>query len=79
MKEPRQKEESKKMIHAAKEVRVVLRYLHAASSEYAMRCKKRNKRTRLSKEQRDRDLRDRDRSNYPEKNETHRKNTQTGS
>lgn len=28
------------MIHAAREVRVVLRYLHAASSEYAMRCKK---------------------------------------
>lgn len=26
------------MIHAAREVRAVLRYLHAASSEYAMHC-----------------------------------------
>lgn len=45
------------MIHAAREVRVVLRYLHAASSEYAMHCKKKGtKRSSLSKEQRERDL-----------------------
>lgn len=38
------------MIHAAREVRIVLRYLHAASSEYAMHCKKNKKQ---KKEQKD--------------------------
>lgn len=37
------------MIHAAREVRIVLRYLHAASSEYAMHCKKTKNKKRNKK------------------------------
>lgn len=45
--EQSERKEKEGMIHAAREVRAVLRYLHAASSEYAMHCE--NK-----KEQKDR-------------------------
>lgn len=34
----KEKNQKEGMIHAAREVRAVLRYLHAASSEYAMHC-----------------------------------------